>query len=103
MATRLNKRHSDSCRTRIKTSQLINRLQKHALGKLKIAMTDSQRDAAKFLISQTMAKPAQTIIQDITTRTAVELTDEQLADIATSGRTGTDSKTKRTQQPTRIH
>ena len=41
-------------------------------------MTDSQKDAAKFLISQTMPKPAQTIIQDITNRTVTEMTDAEI-------------------------
>ena len=103
MATRLNKRHSETCRQRIKTSQLINRLQKHALGKLTKEMTDSQRDAAKFLVSQSMSKPAQTIIQDITTRNANELSDGELADIATGGSAGAKSEKGSSKRPVSVH
>jgi hypothetical protein len=56
MAARLNPRHSDMVRTKIKCSQLINLLQKHALDGEEIA--DSRRDSAKFLIGMSLAKPA---------------------------------------------
>lgn len=54
MAARLNPRHSELCLARIKTSQLINRLQDNALGK--IALTAEQVRAACFLIERTLAK-----------------------------------------------
>jgi len=68
MATRLNRLHSDAVVRRIRTSQLIQRLQKHALGELRgpakeanpegdlIRMTDSQVRAACFLIERTLSK-----------------------------------------------
>ncbi len=36
MAVRLNKRHSDMVRTKIQTSQLLNRLTDHAFGKIEL-------------------------------------------------------------------
>lgn len=54
MAARLNARHSESCIARIRTSQLINRLQQHAFGKTELTRT--QVDAAKFLIERTLAR-----------------------------------------------
>lgn len=64
MAERLNKRHTDLVLKRIRTSQLVQRLQNHALGLLKspkdaekpILMTDGQVRAACFLIERTLAK-----------------------------------------------
>ncbi len=54
MAARLNPRHSDLVVRRIRTSQLINRLQDNALGK--IALTAEQIRSATFLIERTLAK-----------------------------------------------
>lgn len=73
MAARLNRRHSELVLKRIRTSQLVARLQDHALGTLKgpvgaagggaekgeskpVEMTDSQVRAAIFLIERTIAK-----------------------------------------------
>ena len=50
MAARLNRRHQSSVREKIRTSQLINRLQDHMLGKLELSM--SQVRAATYLIDQ---------------------------------------------------
>ncbi len=54
MATRLNRNHSESCLKRIQTSQLINRLQDHALGK--IELSGEQVRSACFLIERTLAR-----------------------------------------------
>ena len=50
MATRLNNRHQESVKAKIQASQLINRVQKHALGELEL--TPTQLDANKFLINK---------------------------------------------------
>lgn len=55
MAARLNRLHQESVKQKIQTSQLINRLQKHALGE--IELSDSQRDSIKFLINKTVSNP----------------------------------------------
>lgn len=52
MAERLRKMHQDDVRTKIQTSQLINRLQNHALGELE--MEPSQIKAAEVLIRKTL-------------------------------------------------
>lgn len=54
MAARLNPRHSDLVLKRIRTSQLVNRLQDNAMGK--IVLTPEQVRSACFLIERTLAK-----------------------------------------------
>jgi hypothetical protein len=54
MAARLNRNHSELVLKRIQTSQLVNRLQDNAFGK--IELTDGQIVCAKFLIERTLAK-----------------------------------------------
>jgi len=54
MAARLNPRHSELVLRRIKTSQLVNRLQDNALGK--IVLTPEQIRSATFLIERTVAR-----------------------------------------------
>ena len=48
MAERLNKRHSDMVRTKIQTSQLINRLENHVLKGAEMSQT--QVSSAKILL-----------------------------------------------------
>lgn len=55
MAARKDGLHSERVRQRIKVSQLINRLQKNALGE--IIMTDSAVRSATFLVNKVMADP----------------------------------------------
>lgn len=55
MAVRLNPRNAESTRQKIQTTQLVKRLQDHALGK--IEMTATQIDSAKFLINKRMPNP----------------------------------------------
>jgi len=56
MAARLNRRHQDMVREKIKVSQLINSLLKHINGEHELKAT--QVDAAKYLISQAIGTPA---------------------------------------------
>jgi hypothetical protein len=55
MAARKDGLHSERVRQRIRVSQLVNRLQKNALGE--VEMSASQVDSAKFLINKVMANP----------------------------------------------
>lgn len=55
MAKRLNPRHQEMVRAKIQTSQLINRLQNEAHGK--VSLTAGQRESAKFLIGMSLSKP----------------------------------------------
>lgn len=52
MAARLRKSHQDDVRTKIQTSQLINRLNDHALGKVDLSPT--QVRAIEVLIKKTL-------------------------------------------------
>lgn len=52
MAARLRSRHQDEVRTKIQTSQLINRLQDHALGEVELSPT--QIKAVEVLLRKTL-------------------------------------------------
>lgn len=52
MAERLRKTHQDDVRAKIQTSQLVNRLTDHALGK--IELTPTQVRAIEVLIKKTL-------------------------------------------------
>lgn len=52
MAARLNPRHQNMVREKIKTSQLINRLQDHILGK--VELTTSQIKAIEILLKKSL-------------------------------------------------
>lgn len=54
MAARLNKRHDEEARNKIQVSQLINRLQNNALGKLKAEMSPGQVKSATALLAKRM-------------------------------------------------
>jgi hypothetical protein len=52
MAERLNKRQADSTRAKIQASQLLNRLQDHAHGK--VEMTSTQIKAAEICLRKSL-------------------------------------------------
>jgi hypothetical protein len=52
MATRLRKMHQDDVRAKIQTSQLVNRLEDHALGVVELSAT--QIKAIEVLIRKTL-------------------------------------------------
>lgn len=52
MAARLNKRHDEEARNKIQVSQLVNRLQANALGKLKSEMSPGQVKSATALLAK---------------------------------------------------
>lgn len=55
MAARLRKTHQDDVRTKIKVTELINRVQAYALGQLDDADVSSNRlNAIKLLLSKTL-------------------------------------------------
>jgi len=57
MAARLNPRHTEMVRQKIQAGVLIDRLQKHAQGK--VDMTASQIKAAEILLDRSVPKIAQ--------------------------------------------
>ena len=52
MAARLNRRHQEMVRDKIQASQLINRLENHALGELELSQT--QIKAIEILLRKTL-------------------------------------------------
>lgn len=52
MAKRYNLRQTDACRDKIKTSQLINRLERHVLAELELSAT--QLKAIEILLRKTL-------------------------------------------------
>jgi hypothetical protein len=62
MAARLNPRHTEMVREKIRVSQLITRLQNHALGRKGVKMNDSQIKAAGIVLNKAMADPPRPIV-----------------------------------------
>ncbi len=54
MGIRLRAKHQDEIREKIKTSQIVTRLTNHALGELKVEMSDSQVRAALGLLKKSL-------------------------------------------------
>lgn len=55
VGVRLNPRHSEMVRQKIRASQLVHALQNHALGRERNEMKATQIDAAKFLLTRILA------------------------------------------------
>jgi len=53
MAARLRANHQEDIKKKIQASQLVNRLNKHALGE--VEMTSTQVDAAKYLLGKVVS------------------------------------------------
>lgn len=64
MATRLRKRHQDDIRTKIKVSNIIDRLEKHVAGE--IELSSAQVTSARILLDKTMSN-APTLTENETT------------------------------------
>jgi hypothetical protein len=102
MAIRKNLSHPDKVRARIRSSQLVNRLTEHVLGA--VEMKPSQVTAALGLLKKTV--PDLSAIEHtggIEHRHAFEMTDAELARIATSGSAGTAEAASSTAEPTPVH
>jgi hypothetical protein len=54
MAARLRKTHQDEVRTKIKTSQLLNRLQNHALSLIGDELSPTQMRAIEILLKKSL-------------------------------------------------
>jgi hypothetical protein len=89
MAPRINKiRHDEETRAKIKTSQLINRLQDHILNDLDLKPT--QVTAALGLLKKTIPDLSQSEVTNIR-MVAKELSDDELANIAAGSSEGADT------------
>lgn len=74
--------HDENTRLKIQTSQIINRLTKHVLGA--VEMQPSQVTAALGLLKKTLPDLSATQhTGTVNVRNATELSDDQLANIAT--------------------
>lgn len=90
MAARIKKiRHDDETRSKIKTSQLINRLTGHVLGD--VEMSPSQVTAGLGLLRKTLPDLTATEHSgEIATKRSAEMSDDELATIATGRGERTD-------------
>lgn len=81
MAARLTKRLANQTRDGIKTSMLINRLEDHSLGKIKLE--PSQVQAIRILLAKTLPDlSATTVDATVQDERAETMTDAQLLAIA---------------------
>lgn len=89
MAARVRKvRHDENTRAKIQTSQLINRLYGHVVGKVELSPT--QVRAAEVLLRKTLPDLSATEIDaKVRNVNANELADDELATIATGSGAGT--------------
>lgn len=89
MAARVRKiRHDEETRAKIQTSQLINRLENHVLGTVDLKPT--QVTAALGLLKKTIPDlSAVNHSGEIELKRAAELSDDELAGIATARSNGT--------------
>jgi hypothetical protein len=105
VAARTNKiRHDDETRAKIKTSQLINRLQDHVDGK--VDMKGSQVTAGLGLLKKTLPDLTQSDVNHTVKRDATDYTREELVEIlrnARNGSGGTAEKTGLSDEPDRVH
>jgi len=102
MGVRRDLYHPEEVREKIKTSQIINRL--NLLIRGKITMTPHQVTAALGLLKKTMPDlTATTVSGRIETVKADELADSLLAHIATAGSAGAVEPTVRTPEPGEVH
>jgi len=86
MAARLNRRHQDMIREKIRGSQLVNVLEKHALSEYKEGekrLDPSQIDAAKALLKKVVPDLSATELQaTVDDNRADTMSDAQLVAIA---------------------
>jgi hypothetical protein len=71
MAERLRKRHQDDIRTKIKVSNIIDRLEKHVNGE--IEMTPAQVTSARILLDKTISNAPTDINANVDASVTVEI------------------------------
>jgi hypothetical protein len=102
MAIRKRLFHPEEVRQKIRTSQLVNRLQAFINGE--VELTPHQVSAALGLIRKTMPDlSAMAHSGMIETTKPEELTDDRLAHIATAGRSGAIEATGSEEEPSELH
>lgn len=103
MAARKKAWTPSKVRERIRTSMLLRRLNDHVLGK--VEMSTSQVQAATYLISQAIGKPAQSIEHSgsINHRHAREMSEAELEHIAAGGSAGAAEPSESAPLVTAVH
>jgi hypothetical protein len=108
MAARKNRSHPEIVRQRIRTTQLVKRLQKYALGELEqgkvVDLSQGQIRAIEVLLKK--AVPDLSAIEhsgEITQRTVTELTEAQLEHIAAGGSAGAAETQTSAQDESSVH
>ena len=102
MPARNRKGLSEATRQRIKTSMIANRLTDHILGKCE--MTATQVSAALGLLRKTLPDlQAMQLQEEVTHTEAKELTDNELANIASTGSAGASKQESSAAKPDSIH
>ena len=104
MAVRKRLTHDQKTREKIRTVQLIKRLEKHVLGEKGdngevVVLSATQITAALGLIRKTL--PDLSAVEykgELVVTNASELTDDELANIATGSRSGASSEKESTDQ-----
>ena len=87
MAARLNRKHQEFVRDKIRATQLVNRLENHAFGELELSNT--QIKAIEILLRKCV--PDLSAVDHsglIETRTTRQMTDDELAAIASGSSVG---------------
>jgi hypothetical protein len=87
-ATKRNAMWIEETRKKVQTSQLINRLQDHVLGEVELSST--QVRAAEILLKKTLPDLSENKNENITRRIG-EMSDDELAAIASGSSEGTPS------------
>lgn len=99
MAARKNKiRHDEETRAKIKTSQLINRLQDHVDGK--VDMRPSQVSAGLGLLRKTLPDLSQSDVNHTVKRDATDYSKEELVEFIRNARNGGSGASEQDRGPT---
>ncbi len=103
MPARNRKGLSENTRERIKTSMIVNRLTDHILSKEGL-LNASQVTAALGLIKKTLPDlQAMTLQAEVVNRDARDMSDSELASIASSGSAGNTEQKDSEKEPNNIH
>jgi len=98
---RLDPKHQARTRAKIQTSQIINRLTDHVLGK--VEMKPSQVTAALGLLKKSLPDLTAADNRSLVRHEIVNLSDAELADIAAHGGTRDPEKESRPGEPDSLH
>lgn len=103
-ATKGHHYYTERFRKRIKTSLLRKRLQDHVADPEKYPLLATQIRAAEILLKKAVPDLTSTELSgEVSTRTAKEVSDDALANIATGSGAGTVGETSGEKDPSAVH